>query len=247
MKKLQKLLSRNIHLLFLFLWCPSVFAQHEAGPYQFSPYVGNLIWEDTDESTVNYKLVSMDKPQALTNGQDGLIACFNIHLKPNVDQLAPIVALSADGANSNNILEIIYSKNTVMIRRYATINGVRKSYDYDLFDPLFQFTAEKTFEFRLYFTSNFMYLVSKDIAINPGYLMSPLYFGLDYINKYPSSSSFMYKFLNRNNQAVIKIGDQSQKHLPYISDVKIYGFNYEDWAKQMQSGFSSPNPAILTN
>jgi len=242
MHPLLKLLLRiKTWIAILLIYSISLFGQHEAGPFDFSPYVGNLIWQDQEQSTINYKQISMNQLPQLADGEDGIIISFNVHLRPSGDESTPLIAFSADGTN-NNLLEIIYSKNTVTLRRYGIINSSRKYYDYHLFDPLFQFTTEKTFEFRVYFTTNFLYLVTKDITINAGYLMSPIYFGLDYINKYPSRDSNMYKFLNRDSRAVMKIGDYSRQHLPYVSDAQVYGFIYQQWANEMQSGFSSPNP-----
>jgi hypothetical protein len=174
---------------------------------------------------------------------DGLAVCFNVHLKPDRDEGnpgTPLVAFTNEGESGVNSIEIYYSRSTVTIRRFAKINGRWGSYDYHLFDPLFQLDEEKTIEFRAYFTTGFMYLVCND---GGKFLMSPLYFGLDHIWRYPDPNSNMFQFLNADNRAVIKVGDEKLLHGPYVSDVAVYGFNYEYWAGQMQRQFSSPSPA----
>ncbi|PRD47779.1 hypothetical protein [Sphingobacterium haloxyli] len=252
-KNLNSVLRNGLVLILLVFFQHSVFGQHEPGPYSFNPYIGNLVWMDGEESTLTSRTITMNNLQPLDNEQDGLIVVFQVHLRSE-DEMLPLVAFSILGAQGSNLIEIYYSKSTVTIRRFFHTDGQRKHYDYHLFDPLFVFSGERNFEFRTYFTSNFMYLVSKDLECNPGYLMSPVYFGLDQGITFSQSDSGtqqgfsnMGVFIQRSSNAAIKIGDTTGKRLPYISSTQIFGLRYGDWWQQMQSGFSSPNPAELPN
>lgn len=214
-----------------------VLGQDQAGPYDFSPPTGALVYEDQEQSTLTYKPITMDKLNPLGNNIDGLIVFFNIHLE-ETEKMKPILSFSTNGMNGANIIEFYYDGKTATVKRFVEINGIRKSYDYLLFDPLFDFQGGKDYVFRAYFTSNFLYLVTKD-SRKSGFYMSPTYFGLDV----PGSNEHnMKQFLERSAQATLKVGDSSRTLLPYISDIKIYAFNYPDWAKMMQLNFSAPNP-----
>lgn len=241
MENMKNIIKRTLLLAFFLTLRIVGFAQHDPGPYTFNPFLGNMVWMDEQHNTQSSRTITMNELQPLENDQDGLIVVFNVHLSSSEDMI-PLVALSREGSNGNNIIEIYYSKHTVTVRRFFDLKGKRRYYDYHLFDPLFDFTGQRDFEFRTYFTSNFMYLVSKDLSRNPGFQMSPIYFGLDQGLTYKSgvNGSNMGMFINRDSRASIKVGDFNGAHTPFVSGTQIYGMRYGDWWKQMQGSFSSP-------
>jgi hypothetical protein len=93
-----------------------------------------------------------------------------------------------------------------------------------------------------YFTSNFLYIVATIKGDEIRNLMSPLYFGLDFHKWYPDSGSSMYKFINKDSSATIKVGDAKSIYTPYIANIKINSIVYADWWFTIQQEFSSPNP-----
>jgi hypothetical protein len=113
-----------------------------------------------------------------------------------------------------------------------------------LFDPIFEDIGEHSATWRMsfYFTSNFIYIVATVKGGGIRNLMSPLYFGLDFQKWYPDTGASMYKFIKRDSNAVIKIGDEKSSYAPYIANVKINSIVYGDWWFTIQKEFSSPNP-----
>jgi hypothetical protein len=225
-----------------------VIAQHTPGPYTYQPPEGTNRWTDSSTSKVAYKTVTMNQLSALSANEDGLMVAFDLDMDLQSEN-KPIIAFSDKGMSGDNILEIVYSQRTVTVRRYNTVKGQRIYYDYHLFDPIFEDIGEHSATWRMsfYFTSNFIYIVATVKGTEIRNLMSPLYFGLDFQKWYPDSESSMYKFIKRDNNAVVKIGDVKSAYAPYIANIKINSIVYSDWWFTIQKEFSSPNPPTLND
>lgn len=240
----MKKFNTRLLLILLILSVSSTisYAQHGPGPFPYQPPQGVNRWTDPSSSEYIYKEVSMNLLSALNSTDDALMVSFDMKLSLD-EEGKPLVAFT-DPGSGNNILEIVYSKRTVTITRYKTINGQRVSYDYHLFDPIFENIGEDVsarWHFSAFFTSTSLYIVCSTIGDGVKNLMSPIFFGLDDINRYPNINSIMYKFIGRNNQAIIKLGDsQSQSGFQsYISNIKVNSLNNAEWTKTMQKEFAS--------
>jgi hypothetical protein len=234
-------------LFVLLLPAGHIIAQHIPGPYSYQPPEGINRWMDSSTSKFAYKTITMNQLSALATNEDGLMVAFDFDMDLQAEG-KPIIAFSDKGVTGDNILEITYSERTVTVRRYNTIKGQRIYYDYHLFDPVFEDIGTEqsaTWRMSFYFTSNFIYIVATIKGSEIRNLMSPLYFGLDYQKWYPDSGSSMYKFINRDSNAVLKIGDEKSAYAPYIANTKINSIIYGDWWFTIQKEFSSPNPPTL--
>jgi hypothetical protein len=225
-----------------------IVAQHDPGPYSYQPPQGTNRWTDSSTSKYAYKTVSMNQLSTLTTNEDGLMVAFDLDLDLQSEG-KPIIAFSDKGVTGDNIIEIVYSERTVTVRRYNIVKGQRIYYDYHLFDPIFEDIGEHSATWRMsfYFTSNFIYIVATVKGTEIRNLMSPLYFGLDFQKWYPDSGSSMYKFINRDSNATIKIGDVKSAYTPYIANTRINSIVYSDWWFTVQKEFSSPNPPTLND
>jgi hypothetical protein len=236
--------------LILFLFCeylPAQTNEADAAPFYYAPPDGTLQWTATS-GKVAQKVISFEDGVG-DNNDDGLMITFDLDINVNNenDSNKPIISFSEQ---NNNFLSVLYSGKTVTVRRYNIVNGQTKSYDYHLFDRLFEdISGTVTYRIKVYFTSNFMYFVTYrgNNADSKRYYLSPLYFGLDYQEKYPNHNSRMYRAINGSTTNIIRAVLGSNGYSPYINNVKIYSFLYDDWWKNVQQNFSSPNPATNEN
>lgn len=240
MKKIKVgvLLTISIMLLPLNI----LLAQHSPGPFNYQPPQGVNRWTDSSSSEYAYKTVSMNLLTTPATSDNGLVVSFDMKLSLS-EELKPLVAFSGDGQAGDNVIEIVYSKRTVTITRYKTLNGKRVSYDYHLFDALFEDIGTNTsarWHFTVFFTSTSLYLVCTIIGNEVRNMMSPIFLGLDDTNRYPDSNAVMYRFLKRDSRAVIKLGDPQSRFPTYISNIKINSFNNAEWSKTMQKEFATP-------
>lgn len=236
----------NIVTVFLFLLGLNLAAQ--PGPFTYRPPEGVIKWADTTGVEHKYIPIPMDSLGEIPLYYDGIMLSFHVNLDLN-DVNKPLVAFALGGEDpEHNLLEVIYSKRTVTVRRYKNFtNPIRRvHYDYHLFDPLFEYnkiaTSQK-WRIQVYFTSEFMYFVASAVGNEILNLMSPLYFGLDDTNRFPHGNANMYAFLRHYQTAIVKFGDQNLAFPSYVSDVTINTFLYSDFSKTVQREFSSPNPA----
>jgi hypothetical protein len=246
----------RIHLLVVFCLSNScLIAQINAvdslpvGPFLYTPPEG--IERYSNSTPTGYINISMDKLSPLTSTDNGLMVALDIDLDLKEDEDKPIISFSNDGSE-NNLIEIRYSERTVTVKRYNIVNGNRVSYDYRLFDPLFKDTTGiVTWRMKVYFTSSFMYIVTRVKGSLYKY-MSPVYFGLDNHEKYPDINSVMYRFINRDIMACIALGSLADG-APLINNIIINSFVYsnpsapDDWWRTMQREFASPNPPTSNN
>jgi hypothetical protein len=230
--------------------------EKDVAPFSYTPPDGNSRWSGLDLKpdcgltgcwfsvpviSASFITVDMDNLSKLNDNEDGLLIAFNISLGLKSEG-KPIIAFN-DSVYGYNFLEFEYSKQTVTARRYNTINGKRISYEYHLFDQLFEGNVSDSATWRMgfYITSCFTFIYACKDGTQNIYL-SPLYFGMDHQKKYPDPESKMYKFIKRDHRATIIIGDVYVDWSPYISRATIRSFVYADWWKQVQREFSSPNP-----
>jgi hypothetical protein len=215
------------------------------GPFLYTPPEGVNRWTDSSSSKYDYRTVSMNQLSVLGSTEDGLMVSFDMDLNLYSEENKPVITFSD---SINDIINIRYSQRTITAKRSNRVNGNSVSYDYHLFDPLFEDTTGiVTWQIKVYFTSSFMFIVAGKKRSDYKY-MSPLYFGLDHREKYPDSESIMYKYINRSSSAIIKLGDINHNYSPYISNIKINSIVYsnpsatDDWWRTLQREFSSPNP-----
>jgi hypothetical protein len=197
-------------------------------------------WFSTPVILASAVIIDMTKLSKLNNDEDGLLIAFNMDLALQSEG-KPIIAFN-DGVSEYNFLEFEYSKQTVTARRRNTVNGHLVSYEYHLFDQLFEGKVSDSATWRMgfYITSSFTFIYACKDGTQNVYL-SPLYFGMDHQRKYPDPESRMYKFINRDRNAKIIIGDVDLSWMPpYISRVAVRSFVYSDWWEQIQREFSSP-------
>jgi hypothetical protein len=163
------------------------------------------------------------------------------------DNNKPLVAFEYD---TKRLLEIRYSDSTAIIRRYnheKMINNKPSFYDYTLFDPLFisriPNTGNSNWLIQVYFTSNFMLiLTSENVDYDTNgykYYMSPIYFGLDFKNmlakdgdnQFIDNGSYMYKYLKKDSNAKIIIGDirGASPYAPYIDYLSVFSMSYASY------------------
>jgi hypothetical protein len=147
----------------------------------------------------------------------------------------------------------------VIVKRYNFNLPSRPSYEYRVFDKLFDknLNGENTFIMRFYVTSYFIFIVSekKGSTDERRYYMTPLYFGLDINHRYPDPESMMSKFRISNNNVFITIGNNNVVTDDFVSNINIYSLQYKGgktndgehdtwpWWWRMQYEFASPNPA----
>jgi hypothetical protein len=227
-------------LLMLFLLNGYLSAQQypfPVGPFSYDPPRGTQRYATTQ--TGSEIKISMSYVSALSSNEDCMMVEFDINLNENSDENKRIALFMYD---TDSILNIKYSENTVTVSRYNNAVKLKFSYDYHLFDRLFLANTSGKYHVRIYFTSYFLcFVVSRD---NSAYYISPLFVGLDYNKRYPDATSTMYKFINRDKFAVITLG-RSDGASDYISNVKIYSTTYSDpsaqsdWRRLMQQNFSS--------
>lgn len=234
----------TLHFLLFMLvsWASTTisFAQHKPGPFPYQPPQGVNRWTDPSSSEYINKEVTMNQLSALNQSDNALMVSFD--MKMSLDEEGkPLVGFSYPGSG-NNILDITYSKRTITIRRYNKINSRLVFYDYHLFDPIFEDIGQEVsarWHFSVFFTSTSMYIVCTTLGDGIKNLMSPIFFGLDDKERYPSTNSIMYQFIHRNSQAIIKVGDTQSINNPYISNIKVNSLNNAEWTKIMQKEFAS--------
>lgn len=235
-----------IAVMLLFLSQP-VLAQH-VPPFSYNPDKGTQRWSDPTSNYVNAKNIPMDRLSAIPSSDNGLVVSFNLRLALN-EENKPLVSFTDLGEEGEVFMEILYSKRTITINRYKEISGKRIKYSYHLFDPLFKDIGTGSsgiWNFRLYFTSEFMYFVAETLpSTGKDFYMAPMFFGLDDAYRYPQTNSIMGKYLNRSERAVIKLGSQETQYQAYIAQPSVNSFDYSTWWKVMQAEFASPNPPGL--
>lgn len=220
-------------------------AQLGPGPFSYQPPQGVNRWSDPSADEYVYKVVDMNQLSAPDATDNGLIVNFDMKLSLD-EELKPLVAFSGEGPNGNNVIEIVYSKRTVTLTRYTTVNDRRVSYNYHLFDPLFEETGSGVsarWHFTVFFTSSSLYLVCTTIGEETRNMMSPIFFGLDDFYRYPYAipgRAIMSRFMNRESRAVIKLGDTQWRFPAYISNIRVNSFNSVEWSKVMQREFATP-------
>lgn len=237
-------------LLFLFPQC-YVLAQYPspAGPFDYSPIPYEL------SNSIDKRTIAMLRSSIPMNGFAFYLGDNNLHwfeeIAQNDDCFMIEALFSINAATDNNkplialeydtirLLDIRYSDSTVVIKRYnheRMMDGVASSYDYKLFDPLFipQTGGVNQWYMQLYFTSGFMLIVTTENAND--YYMSPIYFGLDFKNmltkdgnnQFIDNGSYMYKYLQKNPQAKIIVGDPlpASPYDPYVDNIWMYSLSY---------------------
>lgn len=237
-------------LLFLFPKC-YLLAQYPSptGPFNYSPIV-----ENDPKISIDYNLlghVGLPHQTGISFNLQGLADPNGNHdclmigavfaINAQIDNHKPLVAFEYD---TQRLLEIIYSDSTVIIKRYnheRMIDNEPSFYEYKLFDPLFISPKSNkgyvTWYVQIYFTSNFMLIVTNDDFIPQGYYMSPIYFGLDFKNMLSKGSSgfidngsYMYKFLKKDEKAKIIVGDiQPDVHSIYVADICVFSLSYASY------------------
>jgi hypothetical protein len=125
-------------------------------------------------------LMASQIPQVPEVGSDGLMVSFR--LRCNLDQIhRPLKLLSFTTTDeSNSFLDILYDSGTLTFRRKMS-PGSKYYYDYNLFDPMFQRTGDElTWEIRVFFTSYFFWVETRDTRILLGrHYHAPIFFGVD--------------------------------------------------------------------
>ena len=157
----------------------------------------------------------------------------------------PLVSFYDKSIVNSPILRIYYSNQSIVIRRYNAFKS--DYYIYKVYDQMFNFHISDhvitpwTYTMRVYFMSNFIFIVTtRHDNMNNNYL-TPLFFGLD---NPLNGNSVMSKFINRDENAVIRIGvlsNDDTSYPPYISNARIYSFTYSDLKNHIQNNFSSAN------
>jgi hypothetical protein len=252
----MKTISKIYLLLVFFLSNSYLIAQTSVvdtlpvGPFLYTPPEGINRYSYAGAQS-NYEIFTMDMLSALSPADDGLMIAWDLSMDLKQNEGTPLMSFSVPGF-IDFFIEIYYSSRTATIRRYNLLEGKAVSYDYHLFDPLFKDTTGiVTWRMKVYFTSSFMFMVAGE-KISPYKYMSPVYFGLDSQEKYPSPYSVMYQIINRKKKAYITLGSFSSKDVT-IGNVIINSFVYsdpsapDDWWRTMQREFASPNPPTSNN
>lgn len=225
-------------------------AQHGPGPFSYQPPEGVNRWTDQSGSEYSYIPLTMDRLSPLSSSDDGLMVAFDFKLALD-EEGKPLLAITLLGDWERTFIKIAYSKRTVTVTRNKWFGTTHKiTYDYHLFDPLFEDIGQDVsarWRAQMYITSYFMYFVVSITGSEVRNLMSPLYFGIDDQYRYPDNNSFMYQYIQRSSNAVISLGDPNEGYPAYISNIKINSFVYDDWWRTIQREFSSPNPPTLNN
>lgn len=242
---MKKNLIISMLLAMFMLLAVSLVAQ--PGPYTYRPPEGIIRWADTTGVAHNYIPLSMNQLSQIPASDDGLMVSFHVNLALNENE-KPLIALALGGEDpEDNLIEVVYSKRTVTVTRYTEIGAPLKRihYPYHSFDPLFEdngITTSQRWRIQVYFTSEFMYFVVSIMGTEVRNFMTAFYFGLDSTYRMPDSRAKMFAFLRRYQTANVKLGDQNRGYPPYVFDVTINSFKYDDFWRTVQREFSSPNP-----
>lgn len=191
-------------------------------------------------SDANGLIISMDQLSELSPQKNGLSITF--FLKADLSSIVtPLKLLSfMYDVETNTFLEIFYHNGTIMIRRRVNLLEPKLSYDYELFDPLFDIESGKidTKLVSIFFTRDFFWIETGSSVITvPDKRHSAIFFGLD-IPTY----TFMSKYLQRDLKAKIKLGDSSiSGQISMPGEVNIYEFNQDNLIKELQTNFCDNN------
>jgi hypothetical protein len=188
-------------------------------------------------------LMASQIPQVPEVGSDGLMVSFR--LRCNLDQIhRPLKLLSFTTTDeSNSFLDILYDSGTLTFRRKMS-PGSKYYYDYNLFDPMFQRTGDElTWEIRVFFTSYFFWVETRDTRILLGrHYHAPIFFGVDL-----PGQNFMSDYLNRMRTGKWIFGDpDGSQPFTMPSEIEIYDFNYSQLKDELQSHFCEEAPVPAT-
>lgn len=183
---------------------------------------------------VNQYTIKAQEWGSAATGYNGLTAVAMMQVDPYVDK----EVFQFYNKNNERYMTVFLEKETLSIRRYRPKNSVGsfEYYDYILYDRLFN-EASDTWEIRLYFTANFMWIQTTPVISGqslPSYL-SPVYFGADNMLQKNNFSDF----INANdNYTRIVVGSQSIKD--GVMQVAVYAFHYKDLREDIQKKFCDP-------
>jgi hypothetical protein len=219
----------------------SVAQQQVAGPFTYSPPTYNNVWIDANTQVSTYKRIVMDTIPSSPPSHNGLIVSFDVTLSEDENN-KPLISFYDKNVVNLPILRIYYSNQSIVIRRYNVLKS--NYYSYKVYDQMFNFDvsehiiAQSTYTMKVYFMSNFIFIVTTGHHDVNNHYLTPLFFGLD---NPLNGNSVTNKFINRDKNAVIRIGVQRNddtSYPPYISNTKIYSFVYDTFRNELQQNFS---------
>lgn len=176
-------------------------------------------------------------------GYDGLTISAVLQLDGNSTSLTNLFDFF--NQNSENYLSVYVENSTLVLRRFKPNGSVGNFpyYDYILYDQLFD-SNYTTWEVRLYFTSNFIWIQTSPVVSGTDlyHYYSPLYFGVD--NLFQKNN--MYDFINAIDNKTRIVVNSNYKF--GLVSVVIYAFQYDELRKDIQQNFCDPfNIAIADN
>lgn len=233
MRKYYKIIFSIFAFTFI---CCNLIAQDKRD--YLTPQGKSLFYKQINDA--NGLTISMDQLSEVSAQKNGLSITF--FLKADLSSIvSPLKLLSFFyDTETSTFLEVFYHNGTIMVRRRVNLLEPKLTYDYELFDPLFDIEAGQTDTriVSIFFTRDFFWIETGNSAITvPDRRHSAIFFAID-IPTY----TFMAKYLQRDSKAKIKLGDSSftgQFSMP--GEVNIYEFNQDDLVNELQKNFCDNN------
>lgn len=233
MKRLSKKIMR-----FALICCTILVSGFQMGvraqPYDYDTPLGKQIHRYNLSPLRQYTISAQEWGSAAT-GFNGLTVVAMMKIHPDIYK----EVFQFYNKNNEKYMTVFHEKGTLSFRRWKPKGSVGnfEYYDYKLYDRLFD-SPYYTWEIRLYFTSNFMWIQTTPIIPGGNALssyLSPVYFGLDNMLQ----KNNFYDFINAvDSNTRIVVGSN------FIEDgvmqVAVYAFQYDDLRNDIQQNFCDP-------